>query len=400
MATRRERDNGILRLRALRGSFSFSVPTVVRFGAGVSDDVASALPRGTRRVALVRGAKGLAAETVRAMLEQAGIYCVDVTCAREPSVASVNSAVEAVKGEGPQAVVAIGGGSVIDTGKALAFCLGHDLTLSSDISEVPDSLLSRSGPVPCIALPTTAGTGAEVTANSVLDIPELQAKVSLRGKALFPTAALVDPNLLKTAPASVLLSSGLDAVVQTIEAYTSCAATPFSDALTEPNITRGMEALQLIVAGDAPDSAWHDMAWVSVSSGVALANGGLGAAHGIASVLGGRYAAPHGALCGRLLVPVLQKNLRNASPDTTVAMRLLECVTQISEAFPSERNQDVLSGLEAWLDRRALPRLREFGIELSNIPTIADASCSASSSKKNPVALTQADYEEILRDAY
>lgn len=383
----------------MNATFSFHVPTQIRFGWRVSDEVVSALPEGTNRVALLRGVKGVAAERVRNILEASAVSSVDVICSGEPSVASVNAIVDRLEKESVQAVIALGGGAVIDAGKVAAFCLGHHVTLGADFGDTPASLLAQTGPVPCIAIPTTAGTGAEVTGNAVLEVPEQRAKVSLRGRALFPAMALVDPELLKSAPTLVLLSSGLDAVVQTIEAYTSCAATPFSDALTAPNIPLGLKALNRIVAGDPTDKSWETLAWVSLTSGVALANGGLGAAHGLASVIGGRYGAPHGALCGRLLAPVLRKNAEIADDGTVAANRLRDCAAHIFDVFPEGDEHDQLSGFEDWQARQNLPRLRDFNVTRDDIPSIAEAAVVASSSKKNVVPLTPHDFRDILIDA-
>ena len=379
-------------------SFSFSVPTVVRFGHGVSDSVPDALPAGVKRVAVLRGASGIAAATVVKALKQAGLSVDDIACGGEPSVASVNAIVANLAGQPIDAIVACGGGAVLDSGKAVAFCLGHNLQLTEDFADVPQQLLEVAGPIPCIAVPTTAGTGAEVTANAVLEIPSQQAKVSLRGRALFPVAALVDPRLLPSAPTNTVLSSGLDAIVQTIESYTSCAATPFSDVLTRPNIALGLSALSDVLGGGG-DAAWGRMAWVSLTSGLALANSGLGAAHGIASVLGGRYGAPHGALCGRLLVPVLRQNISMAEQGSDIHARLSECASAIADAFAPAPGGDAMSGLEAWQDAQGLPRLAAFGVAAVDIEVLAVQSASASSSRKNGVPLMPSDYEAILAAA-
>lgn len=379
-------------------SFSFSVPTIVRFGNGVSNDITEVLPKGAKRVALLRGASGIAAGPVREALKQAGLSVEDIICAKEPSVAAINAVVASLKGDPIEAVVACGGGAVLDSGKAVAFCLGHGLLLTDNFAEVPQHLLEKVAPVPCIAVPTTAGTGAEVTANAVLEIPSKQAKVSLRGRALFPAIALVDPSLLRTALPNTVLSSGLDAIVQTIESYTSCAATPFSDALTRPNISLGLAALKAVLSG-GDDDAWNDMAWVSLTSGIALANSGLGAAHGAASVLGGRYGAPHGALCGRLLVPVLRQNLAVAEQGTEIHTRLTECASAIAAAFAPAPGGDAMSGLEAWQEAQSLPRLATFGVAATDIEILAAQSASASSSRKNGVPLTPSDYAKVLNAA-
>jgi hypothetical protein len=377
-------------------NFGISMPTTVRFGDGVSAELPTVFPSGTKRVAVLRGARGVAAAPLVAGLREHGFAVIEVPCAGEPSVASVNAALDALAGEGIEAVVACGGGAVLDSGKAIAFCLGHSLRLSENFSDIPAPLLAGAAPIPCIAIPTTAGTGAEVTANAVLEIPSQQAKISLRGRALYPAVALVDPTLLPSAPTATILSSGLDAVVQTIEAYTSCAATPFSDALTAPNVLLGLRALRDVVE-TGQGAAWRGLAWVSLSSGMALANSGLGAAHGLASVLGGRYGTPHGVLCGRFLIPTLRQNTSVAAPGSEVGRRLEVCASAIAEVFPPAPGGDPLSGLEAWQDERGLARLSACGVLEADIDALAVQSAAASSSKKNGVVLGDADFATILR---
>lgn len=378
--------------------FTISCPTRIRFGSGTSHDIAQVLPPGTGKVAFVQGAGGAAAAPVLARLRAAGRDVVVIRCPGEPSVASVNAALDQIDGAAPDAVVACGGGSVMDTGKALAFALSQGLRLDDEFDRIAAAVLETPGRVGCIALPTTAGTGAEVTANAVLDVPSRGAKISLRGRAIFATDAIVDPELMISAPRSVALHAGLDAITQVIEAYTSAAATPFSDALSRPAIASGLTALRRVMTqGDA--QAWQDLAWTSLSSGLALANGGLGAAHGLASVIGGQFGAPHGALCGRFLVPVLRRNLARADPGSQIRARLEECCALVAGAFPSGAGADPLAGLEAWADGLDLPRLGAWGVSADRIEALAAQGVEASSSRKNGVALTVDDHAEILRAA-
>lgn len=379
--------------------FSFSIPTDVRFGEGISATVTDVLPEGATCVALLRGASGVASGGVLQQLRDHGLRVVEVPCPVEPTVPSINAALERLAPETIEAVIACGGGAVIDSGKAFAFCLGHSLRLSDDFSKIPQALLAAPGPIPCIAIPTTAGTGAEVTFNAVLGVPSKAAKVSLRGRALVPQVALVDPALLPSAPRKTVLASGLDAVVQTIEAYTSNAATPFSDALTQPNIALGLRALRDVMEGGAAQ-AWRDLAWVSLTSGVALANSGLGAAHGLASVLGGRYDMSHGALCGRFLVPVMRQNTARAAMGSDTQLRLEACAALVAEVFAPLPGGDAYSGLEAWTDAQGLQRLSDFGLEADAFDDLAHHSAGASSSRKNAVELTIADFIDILKSAH
>lgn len=379
--------------------FSVSCPTQIRFGAGTRTELPRHLPDGARHCLLVRGGRSDAAKEIEAILKDAGMTVQSLRCGGEPSVGGLNQLRHDVAGGQVDAIIACGGGSVIDTGKALSFVLSHDMALPDDFKEVDQSLLGAPGTIPCIALPTTAGTGAEVTANAVLDLPSRTAKVSLRGRALYPTVAIVDPDLIASCPPKVMFHAGLDAITQVVEAYTSNAATPFSDALSAPAIAKGLAALPLVLAEGDPQ-ARSDMAWVSLSSGLALANAGLGAAHGIASVLGSRFGASHGALCGRLLVPVLRQNAHRAVAGTQTAKRLQTCQDLIATAFPPQDDNDPLGGFEAWINGFGLARLKDWGVPPDDFVTLASASAAASSSQKNAVPLEAADYVAILAAAH
>jgi len=349
-------------------------------------------------VIFVRGASGLAARPVLDRLQNAALDVIEITCAKEPGIAGINDLITQLRGQKSDVVVACGGGSVIDTGKALAFCLAHGLRLSDDFSDIPPDLLAKPGPLPLVVLPTTAGTGAEVTSNAVLDVASKRAKLSLRGRALFAQVALVDPVLMLSAPPHVVLNAGLDALTQIIEAYTSVAATPFSDALTSTNVARGLAALRAVT--ERPDVAgMTDMAWVSLASGLALANSGLGAAHGLASVVGGGYAAPHGALCGRFLIPVLRQNLAQAERGSDAHHRLMTCHHAIATAFAPLDPDDLLSGLDGWISVQALPRLAAYGMKDSDFEGLAQQVVVASSSKKNAVRLDKPHFIHILQAA-
>lgn len=469
--------------------FALSCPTKVLFGAGVRAQLPEVLPAGCRRVALVRGGRDAAVQWLVDQLGNLGIDVVQARCVGEPDVAMINRAVDAVRAAalaGPEtpagtpagtpngtphgapkvigtptgtptgtatptligaakgrvgvagrdpgqieAVIACGGGAVMDAGKAIAFCLAQDIRLTDRFDQLDPKLLAQPSTIPCIALPTTAGTGAEVTANAVLGIPSRRAKISLRGPSISPMVALVDPDLMRDAPLPIVLASGLDAVVQVIESYTSNAATPFSDGLTRPNILLGLRALKQVVedrseprhdaavgaiedaghgfadmlASDAAkgtvetDTAWSHLAWVSLASGMALANSGLGAAHGLASVIGGRCAAPHGAICGRFIAPVLRRNQHVAAQGSLAQVRLNECIQWIASVFPPLDPMRPLGGFEAWITDHGLPGLADLGVVGNDFDAIATQSATASSSRKNAVALTRDDFVAILRDA-
>ncbi len=363
--------------------FAIDCPVRIAFGAGT----AARLPDLVHNpVVFVQGASGVASDPVLRML---GDVAQVIRCTDEPSVDSINTALDALDGMTGGTVVACGGGSVLDTGKVLAVLAGSGMRLTDDFTQIDPVLLERRAVVRLIALPTTAGTGAEVTKNAVLDVPALGTKLSIRGRALFPDHALVDPDLMAGAPRAVALHAGLDAVTQLIEAHTSVAATPFTRALTAQALPGALQALRDVVAGDA--NGWPAMAWASLASGMALANGGLGAAHGLAAVLGARLAAPHGALCGRLLVPVMRANAG--------ARGVEDCAGQVAAVFAPVENGDALSGLVAWTTAQGLPRLADFGATEDDLPELARLGSAASSSQKNAVPLSVETYEAVLKAA-
>lgn len=379
--------------------FNISCSTQIKFGAGVMGDIGSVLASDAGTILFITGAGKSASAPLRAKLDVLDQPMIEVSASGEPSVSSVNAILQRIGSAHIGTVVACGGGAVIDAAKAVSFCLAHQLQLTDNFTQIDAGLLSRPNPIPLIVLPTTAGTGAEVTSNAVLDVPSQQAKISLRGRALFPQAALVDPELMMGAPKHVILNAGLDAITQIIEAYTSVAATPFSDALTAPQIAPGLRALRGVVEG-ACISDMTEMAWTSLASGLALANSGLGAAHGLASVLGARYPAPHGALCGRFLAPVLRQNLANAATGSQAHHRIDRCCALIAAAFPPLMGGDDLSGLETWAKTHKLPRLAAFGVSHEAIDALAEQSLAASSTQKNAVPVTKPDLLHILNEAH
>lgn len=378
--------------------FSFTCPTQVYFGAGEHRRIASLLPEDAQRVVLVRGQSGRASASVLERLNAAGFNVTEVGCDQEPTVLSINRALDMLGDIQADVVVACGGGTAIDTAKVICFALSHKLCRYEEFVTLPAALLTSPSTIPCIALPTTAGTGAEVTANAVIGVPAQAAKVSLRGRALFPTLAIIDPELMREAPAHVVLHAGLDAVTQVFESFTSNAATPFSDALTRSVKAKGLPALRGVLESNDP-TAWADLAWISHVSGLALANSGLGAAHGLASVIGGRFDAPHGALCGRLLIPVLRQNLSCAAEGSEAHMRLLSCCADVLDVFPPTRDGDALSGFAAWVQAKGVPRLSNWLIGPDDLASLATAGMAASSSQKNAVTLGEADYLQILHAA-
>ncbi len=370
--------------------FGFALPGRVIFGRGEAAKAAPLIRAFGPRGLLVHGANPARAEWLRAAL---GPDVVTLACPTEPTLPMLEDALAAL----PPVdwVVALGGGSVIDMGKALAALIPAPGGAMDHLEVVGKGLPLAAPPLPFIAIPTTAGTGAEATRNAVIGLPEHGRKVSVRDERMLPRLAIVDPALTDHCPRTVTLASGLDALAQVIEPYVSAKATPFTDALTLPVIASGMTALMGLMSTEDAGARDH-MAWVSLSGGIALANGGLGAVHGLAGVIGGVAPAAHGAICGALLGPVLALNRSRAGGDArrrldTVCALLAEPLGVPADAAPA--------ALAAWARGSGLPGLMAQGLDPTRHGSVAEASLASSSMKGNPVALTPADLCTLLAEA-
>ncbi|QPH52292.1 iron-containing alcohol dehydrogenase [Pontivivens ytuae] len=372
--------------------FEFAAPKRIRFGRGVADGAAEEAARFGTRVLLVRGSVGFA-DVLERDLGAAGCTVTIVRSRGEPDLAAVEAATEAARSAGVELVVAVGGGSTIDLGKAGA-ALARSSTPPLDHLEVVGRGLPLTvDPLPFIALPSTAGTGAEATKNAVIGLPDHGRKVSLRHARMLPDLALVDPVLTDGCPREVTLASGLDAVTQVIEPWLSSKANPLTDAICRDAIGSGLRALVTLM--EREDAAARDaLAFTSLSGGLALANAGLGAVHGFAGVIGGRTGAAHGAICGRLLPPVLAANAEaGGDPER------LDAIRRIIVEVLGGADRDAFDTLEAWIDAEGLPRLGAMGLDAADHAEVAEASLSASSMKGNPVALSQQALEGVLARA-
>jgi alcohol dehydrogenase class IV len=255
--------------------------------------------------------------------------------------------------------------------------------------------------VPCVAVPTTAGTGAEVTANAVLASPEHQVKASLRGATMLPRAALVDPLLTVSCPPEVTAASGMDALTQCLEPFVSQRASPLSDAIAREGIRRAAAGLRRACADGTDLAARADMAVASVAGGMALANAKLGAVHGLAGVLGGTVAVPHGVACAALLAPVMQANvaaLRAAGPDHPALARYAEAAALLT-GEPVAAIEDGVAWVRETLALLDIPGLGTFGLVPEQADGIAAQALRSSSMQGNPVALTEGDLRAILARA-
>ncbi len=376
-------------------SFSILQPPRILFGRGTS---AQALPLalgfGTRGIVVHGASPARAAGLLQAGKEQ-GAVLMALPCPREPTLEDLQSALAAARSHRADWVLSFGGGAAIDLGKALAAMLPAPGGAMDHLEVVGKGLPLTVDPVPFIAVPTTAGTGAEVTKNAVIGLPDHGRKVSLRDDRMIARVAIVDPALTDHCPRGVTLASGLDAVVQVIEPYVSGKATPFTDALTRPAIAAGFAAVMRLM--QAEDTGARDtLAWTSLCGGLALANAALGAVHGFAGVIGGMTGAAHGAICGTLLGPVLAANRDHT---TGPARARMEEVCQMLSPSLGCQPGEVPLALRAWVRRAGLPSLYDMGLRDADHRAVIAAARGASSMKGNPVVLPDEALIEILTAA-
>lgn len=373
-------------------SFTILQPARIVFGRGTAATAATMITEFGLQGVLVHGADAQRAGWLAEDLNAAGCRVTAVSCGREPELEMLDAALGRLRGGDFAWVAALGGGAVMDFGKALAALIPAPGGPLDHLEVVGRGLPLVAAPLPFIALPTTSGTGAEATKNAVIGVPGQGRKVSLRDDRMLARLAIVDPALTDNCPRAVTLASGLDAVTQVIEPYISCKANPFTDALTHPAIGRGLGALcQLMRAEDA--QARDDLAFCSLSGGIALANSGLGAVHGLAGVIGGVTGAAHGAVCGTLLGPVLAMNRRRApSPRISETCRIIAGIL-------GGTGDDAPRTLASWARDAGLPGLTALGLDPGQHEAVALASAASSSMKGNPVALPPEDLMEVLQAA-
>lgn len=366
--------------------FEFATASRILFGEGVSRD----LPAMGQRALVVTGAAGRHA--------RAGVrFAVD----GEPTVDQVRRGVELARAESCDYVIAIGGGSAIDGGKAIAALVANPGDPLDYLEVVGGGQPLVNPSVPFIAIPTTAGTGSEVTRNAVLASPEHRVKASLRSAGMLPRLAVVDPELTYDLPPAITASTGLDALAQVIEPYVSVKASPMTDLICQEGIRRIAIALPRAFENGGDREARSAMSWGSLLGGMALANAGLGAVHGFAAPIGGMFPAPHGAVCAALLPHAVEINaeaLRARAPHGD-ALKRYDTIARLLTGQPHATAEDAVWWLTELCARLEIPPLRAYGIEDAHLPELVAKAAKASSMKGNPIELTAEELTEMVSRA-
>lgn len=375
--------------------FAIRQPRRIRFGRGEAAAAVAEIAAIGRRLLVVHGRDPARADWLIRALAGQGVAVVGHSCPAEPDLPMLEAALAAARAARVEGVVSLGGGAAIDLGKAVAALTPAPGDPLDHLEVVGRGRPLAADPLPFVAIPTTAGTGAEVTANAVIGVPEHRRKVSLRDDRMIAALAVVDPALTDHCPHAVTLAAGLDAITQLIEPYLCTRANPYTDALCRAAIPGALAALRRLMA--AEDEASRDrLAWASLAGGLALANAGLGAVHGLAGVIGGMTGAAHGAICGALLPHVLRANRAALAPDSPQLARFDEVAGWLAASFGGP---DGAAALEAWMYGAGLPRLSRLGLAPADHAAVAAAAAQSSSMRANPAPLGPAALVAILQGA-
>jgi len=381
--------------------FEFATATRIVFGAGALREVGLIAKDFGHRALIVTGRSAGRASALNRLLGEQGIARWTLSIPGEPKIEDVEHGIQLARGEGCDLVIGFGGGSAIDAAKAIAALRTNEGDVLDYLEVIGRAKPLLNPPLPVIAIPTTAGTGAEVTRNAVLASPEHRVKVSLRSPLILPRVALVDPELTYDLPPELTASTGLDALTQLIEPYVSCKANPLTDSICAEGIRRAAHSLRRVFDVGADKSAREDMALASLFGGLALANAGLGAVHGFASPIGGMFPAPHGAVCAALLPHVMETNLTalRARALGSEALRRYDDVARLLVGNDRVGAADGVAWVEHLCSHLKILPLHRYGITADDAPSIVAAALKASSMKANPIELTTQELRETLECA-
>lgn len=375
-----------------------ALPSRIRFGPGSLSEVVPAAQALGRHALVVTGRDPTRAARLLELLERASLAVTVCPIAHEPTTDDLPPAVATARAAGCDLVIGFGGGAALDTAKAIAALLVNDGDPFDYLEVVGRAQPLLRPALPCIAIPTTAGTGSEVTRNAVLASPAHRVKVSLRSPHMLPRLALVDPELTHSLPPALTAATGLDALTQLIEPWLSAKANPFTDALCSQALPRAARALPRVVDNGSDSAARADMALASLYGGLALANAGLGAVHGFAGPIGGMFSAPHGAVCAALLPHSLAVNLQalRARAPQHPALARFDQLGRLLTGLPHAGADDALRWTRDLIATLRIPGLSAYGIAASDTQTLVAAAQNASSMKANPLPLTPEELAALL----
>lgn len=354
------------------------------------------------RALVVTGATPERAAVLVTILADVGVESTVFSVPGEPRVSTIRAGVALARDKACDWVVGIGGGAALDSAKAVATMLANEGDVLDYLEIIGAGKVLTREPLPFVLIPTTAGSGAEVTRNAVITSPENRVKVSLRSPSMLATVVIADPELTYDLPRAVTAFSGMDALIQLLEAYVTARANVFTDGLCVEGLRLAGAALTRAVADGHDAEARADMSAAALFGGLVLANAGLGAVHGIAGPLGGMIDAPHGAICAALAAEVVTVNIRaiGERDSSSPALERYREAAKLLSHGPAERcggrADNCATALRRLSRTLALPRLGELGLSHADIPELVEKSTRSNSMKGNPIVLTEAELREVI----
>lgn len=370
-------------------NFTYATASEIIFGIGSFNKIGDRVAGKYKNALVVCGRKTGYAEKLLNDLSVQNIKGNIFNILTEPTIDVIQQGIELGRKTSCDVVLGIGGGSAVDSAKAIAAMIPNEGTLSDYLEVIGKGKPLTQDPVPCIAIPTTSGTGAEVTKNSVIKSVDQKVKVSLRSEKMYPNLAVVDPQLTQSMPPNITASTGIDALTHLMETFISNQSNPFIDMFCREGMKRVACSLGKAYLNGSDLEAREDMAMASMLGGMALANVKLGAVHGFAGPMGGMFEIPHGAVCACLLPAVMEVN--NMALEETNGHRILMKYQEVAQILTGDINAGIEQGIEyvkKLVEKLEIQSLSEFGITVNNFSELIEKAKRSSSMKGNPVELT------------
>jgi alcohol dehydrogenase class IV len=378
-------------------NFEFATATRIIFGNRSAEKLPDLISSIGNNILLVTGKNTDRAETVLSKIQKRDckveIYCVET----EPTTTVIDEGINIARVEGCNLIVGIGGGSVIDSAKAIAAMVPNKGELLDYLEVIGQGKALVENPLPCIAVPTTSGTGAEVTKNSVIKSVEHNVKVSLRSNLMYPDVALVDPVLTLSLPGDVTATTGTDALTHLLETFVSNQSNSFIDMYCREGMKRISRSLVKAYNEGTNLEAREDMSMASMLGGMALANVKLGAVHGFAGPMGGMFSVSHGAVCACLLPAVMEMNIQILTEQNkSEQLFKFHETAQILTGNKMATATDGILWVKELVHLLKIQSLSEFGVSQNHFPEVVEKAKRASSMKGNPVLLSSEQLTTIL----
>jgi alcohol dehydrogenase class IV len=382
--------------------FEFISPTRIIFGKGGFRKCGVLARELGNNALVITGSGKVSVDGLRNLLRAEGIKWTEYRVKDEPNIGIILDGIRIAKDAKCDHVICLGGGSVMDAGKAVAAMMTNPGNLMDYLEVVGKGNSVNIQGLPVINIPTTAGTGSEITRNSVILVPEGKVKVSMRGKGMVAAFALIDPELSYSLSPETTATTGMDALTQVIEAYMSNSANPISDAYAIEGIRRGAESVLKAFQHGRDEEARENMVLTALFSGIALSQAGLGAVHGFASVIGGLTDAPHGAICACLLSSALRANFEeiNKKIDDNDSLIRFSKISQILTGTSTASPQSAIQWIRDLCKKLEIKGLSSLGVKMEDFDSIVQKAVVSSSMKKNPVILSEDALHRILNESW